>query len=423
MKPNSNTQNSLSKKDTNRSTIKIGSFQKLFLLIAVIFVANLNAKAVNYYTITAGDYNDCAIWIPSCPDNTIDFGDSVFINHDLIGFKSLKVEGVLTISTSGSLNLDGGIQIEDIGYMYNHGYLNLIDELHVDGYFINTDKAEVLEVHSDGNVCNSDSLIVAPGETYRNHGGLLECCGVLITDFYEGESNSQESRVTCQTICNHQGKEPFIEIGGNQVSGDVALLNLDPTESVMTSPGANFCPPFLLPIEIISFTATVTSERAVQLKWVTASELNNDYFTIERSFDLQDWAHVEYVNGAGTSTERNNYSIIDEVSTHGNIYYRLTQTDFDGTRVQYEVRTVEIEADQGEFIIYPNPANDKATISGSFDATIDQLQIIDLSGKDVTSKVVIEYVQNGKIELNLNELQPGMYIVRIGESIKKFKKN
>ena len=404
----------------------VGSFQKLFLLVAVLFISNLNAKALNYYTIADGDYNDCSIWIPSCPEANIGFGDSVFINHNIIGVKGLSIEGVLTIGTSGSYIADSGIKIEELGYLYNNGYLKIESDLHIDGNFINTDKAEVLEVHSDGNMCNSDTLILQPGETYRNHGGLIECCGVIITDIYEAdENNSLPARITCQTICSHAGKEPIIEISGSQVPAQEALLNLEPDDSFMTSPGTDFCPPFLLPVEIISFTATIISGREVELNWSTASELNNDFFTIQRSVDAINWEYVGTTKGAGTTFERQDYSLMDQTATGKAVYYRLQQTDFDGEQKDYEIRSVDFNewSESHDFIVYPNPANEKATISGASVSSTSEIQLFDLSGKNVTAIVQIERMQNGNFILNTLDLNPGMYLIRIGNDAKRFQKN
>ncbi len=87
-----------------------------------------------------------------------------------------------------------------------------------------------------------------------------------------------------------------------------------------------------LPIELLSFTGT-KRERDVRLDWSTATEANNDYFTIEKSYDGQMWEVVGTEPGAGTSLSRNDYSMLDPRPMPGWNYYRLSQTDLDGTRV------------------------------------------------------------------------------------------
>jgi hypothetical protein len=87
---------------------------------------------------------------------------------------------------------------------------------------------------------------------------------------------------------------------------------------------------FLLPITLLDFTGECLNN-AVEIKWVTASELNNDFFTIERSSDAINWQIISTVNGAGNSSSAIDYSFIDRNNIFKNSYYRLKQTDFDGT--------------------------------------------------------------------------------------------
>lgn len=85
-----------------------------------------------------------------------------------------------------------------------------------------------------------------------------------------------------------------------------------------------------LPIELLAFTAEVRSD-VILLNWLTATEINNDYFTIERSADLNSWEQVGMVQGAGTTSMGREYSLTDHFPMPGVSYYRLKQTDFDGT--------------------------------------------------------------------------------------------
>ena len=106
-----------------------------------------------------------------------------------------------------------------------------------------------------------------------------------------------------------------------------------------------------LPIALDSFTGIVATEaeNQIQLDWTTQSEKDNDYFTIWRSFKGQDWQEIGHVIGSGNSNELINYQYIDRImiSQHGNnksIYYKLSQTDYDGTQVFFHVILVEIKS-------------------------------------------------------------------------------
>jgi len=87
-----------------------------------------------------------------------------------------------------------------------------------------------------------------------------------------------------------------------------------------------------LPIELLSFKGRPEKDR-VMLSWETATETNNDYFTIEKSLDGVSWEPIGTVPGAGTSLFTNTYEFPDFHPDIGTNYYRLSQTDYDGTHV------------------------------------------------------------------------------------------
>jgi len=95
-----------------------------------------------------------------------------------------------------------------------------------------------------------------------------------------------------------------------------------------------------MPIQLISFTAECHNYTAL-IQWITASEINNDYFTIERTQDGLNYETVATVKGIGTSTTQHSYSAVDESPLPGTAYYRISQTDMDGktTRVSTTVYT------------------------------------------------------------------------------------
>ena len=86
---------------------------------------------------------------------------------------------------------------------------------------------------------------------------------------------------------------------------------------------------FVLPIELIGFDLKYKNNK-IELNWATASESNNDYFTIEKSTDMEVWKNVSKIPGQGNSTQTKYYSTIDSNPFEGLSYYRLKQTDFNG---------------------------------------------------------------------------------------------
>lgn len=110
-----------------------------------------------------------------------------------------------------------------------------------------------------------------------------------------------------------------------------------------------------LPISLLSFDATA-NQNQVNLSWATASEKNNDFFTIERTVDGIDFEEVGKVAGQGNSSLKNEYTFSDTRPKNGISYYRLKQTDYNGESEYFEVKSVNIQ--KGDFVsnVYPNPA-------------------------------------------------------------------
>lgn len=163
-----------------------------------------------------------------------------------------------------------------------------------------------------------------------------------------------------------------------------------------------------LPINLLTFMAEVKNG-TVALSWSTASEINNDYFTLERSLDLHHWYKIATVDGAGNSESVLYYQETD-LSPHAGVsYYRLKQTDFDGTFEYFDVAKVIV--DKGNFLrIYPNPSDNYFTISTGYDLQPEQVEVYNTFGVKMpvaTSKA------NGNTILDAAHYPPGNYIIQI----------
>lgn len=127
--------------------------------------------------------------------------------------------------------------------------------------------------------------------------------------------------------------------------------------------GADFNNP--LPIELINFEGKCYTNNTL-LSWSTASETNNDYFTIEKSTDNLNWVKIGTIKGKGNNTNTTHYQFIDKNNYELNVLYKLTQTDFNGNSVSYEPINLFCNLNsntQADFNIYPNPFKSKLIIS------------------------------------------------------------
>ena len=110
-----------------------------------------------------------------------------------------------------------------------------------------------------------------------------------------------------------------------------------------------------LPIELISFDA-IKSETKVKVTWITATEINNDYFEVERSADGKSFEVISTVKGAGNSSETLFYMTYDDFPQIGDNYYRLKQVDYDGKYAYSKVKVVSFK-EWSKFELYPNPTS------------------------------------------------------------------
>ena len=142
--------------------------------------------------------------------------------------------------------------------------------------------------------------------------------------------------------------------------------------------------------------------------WETMSEINNDYFTVEKSLDLETWQEIQIVEGAGSSQNRNLYEIKDANPSPGISYYRLKQTDFDGTTKHLSVQTAYFNKANLKPFISPNPASQHVVLN----SLANEVQLFDLQGNDVTSKVTFTKVSDVETKIDISLLSSGVYIIR-----------
>lgn len=172
-----------------------------------------------------------------------------------------------------------------------------------------------------------------------------------------------------------------------------------------------------MPVELMNFTGQPQNE-FVLLQWVTASETNNDYFSIERSEDGFNYYPVADISGAGNSNEEIGYHYSDVVNSLGNshIYYRLKQTDFNGKSetIGSVVCAPEVENAFGSMIISYSASN--KSIGISFTSDKDQSGHVNLYGisGSLISTTDFELSEGNNLILSrMNDLNSGVYIISL----------
>ncbi|MDE1191803.1 MAG: right-handed parallel beta-helix repeat-containing protein, partial [Arachidicoccus sp.] len=140
------------------------------------------------------------------------------------------------------------------------------------------------------------------------------------------------------------------------------------------------------PITLSSFTVSKTAQKTALVKWTTSSEINNAYFSIQRSKDASIFATISTINGSGTSAIAHDYSFTDNNPLSGKSYYRLAQTDADGTMSYSSIRAFQITYNSAStFNVYPNPIKSGSSLNIQLEQSSAPLKgsIINLSGISV----------------------------------------
>lgn len=168
-----------------------------------------------------------------------------------------------------------------------------------------------------------------------------------------------------------------------------------------------------LPIKLLSFSAKPDKDN-VALTWTTATEINNDYFTIERSYNGNEFTEIAKVKGAGNSTSLIEYNMIDNNPLPGVSYYRLKQTDFDNQFSYSNIVSVRFSSEQRLVVqAGPNPAKDILTLT-CFGGDDFSAELYEMDGSLVKQ---FETIPAGISDVNISDVSKGMYILRVNSNL------
>ncbi|RSK43237.1 T9SS type A sorting domain-containing protein [Hymenobacter perfusus] len=183
-------------------------------------------------------------------------------------------------------------------------------------------------------------------------------------------------------------------------------------ENYLSPPVPNTIPgiiaPSPLPVTLVSFSAKVKGNQ-VALNWVTASELNNKGFEVQRSRDGRSFETILTREGKGTTSATTTYNEVDKKPLNGLSYYRLKQVDLDGSSSFSSLVTVNF-LNSGEVTMYPNPVQDQLTIDVAGSAEGVTAVITDMTGRLISTRKL-----GADSKLDMTNLQAGTYLVTVGE--------
>ncbi|MDQ3191330.1 MAG: T9SS type A sorting domain-containing protein [Bacteroidota bacterium] len=278
----------------------------------------------------------------------------------------------IEVKTGGVLNISGTVTTRNISFA-NGSTVNITStgNLIVTGNLTNNN-------NSDGITING--TVSVAGNFFNGNGGVIEGSGSLSVD--------------------------------GSVTNNGTTFGCSGSGCCTTSP-CTFGS--VLPIELLSFQAII-QDNIVVLEWKTASEINNDFFTIEKTTNGKEFIEVIKEKGAGNSNTILTYTIKDENPFSGLSYYRLKQTDFDEKYSYSDLVSVKFDKKESASVnVYPNPLQSGSMLNVKIAGEIDKevlIVVVDMAGKEHFSKVVVLDSNESVIAIDPNEkLSPGVYLI------------
>jgi hypothetical protein len=179
-----------------------------------------------------------------------------------------------------------------------------------------------------------------------------------------------------------------------------------------------------LPVDLVKFEAIIDpNNEEVHLLWITSSEINNDYFTLEKTKDLIEFEDVTVVPGQGTTNTKTEYNEVDHSPFKGISYYRLSQTDFDGSTEYFDLAKVEFSDNKSSEIdikLYPNPNKGERLYIQLPNSEAESLNVLvnDFLGKEfMVDFSAFNHGNYTLVSIDLaQKLKSGTYIINIETS-------
>jgi hypothetical protein len=221
------------------------------------------------------------------------------------------------------------------------------------------------------------------------------------TDFFEGA----EGDGWVAPIAMQSGEIYAMVLNIFQNGGPQPVISVD-----IKGSGSLDCTPTLLPITLLSFEG-INEGSFNSITWITSSEINNDYFTLESSINGKEWETLAIVEGSGTTQESHFYSFRDEQPTIPISYYRLAQTDYDGTKIYSHIIAVNSNPSNDRISgVFPNPCNENTsfTYHGASDEEL-MIKIMNSYGQIVQNIALNDIKKEQLINISLEGLSAGLY--------------
>jgi hypothetical protein len=294
---------------------------------------------------------------------------------------SISIGGNASVIVNGTLQLAGGL-LSNSGIIKGTG--TVTGQFGAGGNIAPGNSVGILNVSGDYDQSNGNLQIeVSSGGFDRLAvSGTATASGTLTVTWldFTPTAGQEFSFITCATCTG-----AFTNLNVQPVSGLVFSVEIESGTFVLKAASA-------LPVEMTGFTAWKERE-AVALFWQTATETNNEGYYVERKTSAKnDWERLGFVKGQGTSQQTHDYHFTDKTPDNGVNYYRLRQTDFDGSEHLSAVVSVAFSSNNEEFLVFPNPVS----VGGRFNLSLPDkaeeyiFRLFDNQGRQVMLQSLFE---------------------------------
>jgi len=413
-----------------------------FILTLLLLTFSTSTFALTYTTLNPGSWNDVVnVWstngVNPCgcsPGNTVT-NDIININHQLTNNTTLTIGNgsTFTVNPSGSYTSSALLQFNNSVGVINGNVT--ISKLTINsGSTVNFNSAVVtvnsrIEVYGTVNV-DGGYLLMTGGNLSIYPGAVFNTSNNGKVDVQNGNISNAGEFNLCNTCCfttsgNWTNESTGQVLGGGAAtttSGNMKNFGFWAITVSYCSSGntvgmplfencaaANLiCTIVVLPVEFTYVTGETNAEGIPQIYWGTASEKDNDYFSVMR-FNGTDWDKVARVKGAGNSESAIDYTVVDRSAKPGVNYYRIQQTDYDGNATYSDY--VAIVSERTSVSIAPNPASKQDLIQVFNTVSGDQISLIGSTGV-----LLFETIAQGKsilIDASEFQLLSGIYFIHV----------
>ncbi|MEP5612555.1 MAG: T9SS type A sorting domain-containing protein [Cyclobacteriaceae bacterium] len=378
------------------------------LLVTLISCCFLLSEAQAQTSSNAGSWTDNANWTGSYPGTlTVNAGDDdLALNNETISVAHYIILGASDDRIDANFansNNTGSLSIQDEDTLIIYGDIDFANK------------------SMDFNIGTNSVVVIMGDATFANKVDIATT-GTLVVSGNFNKAGSQGSYTGGGAVYagSYSGNaDAFIpgDVGsGGDQQQTIDDLSDDGFPEIETFVDDGGEAP--LPVELIHFSVKTTDE--INLSWATATEINNDYFVVERSEDGEYFYEIGRVIGHGNSTELNQYSFIDKFAFANVEYYRLTQFDYDGQSETFHIVRVEVNltSQNNELTVYPTVVSDNSfTIKSTKPYQINQLSVYSLDGK-VHQNLTQNSIQENPLTYRSSTigLPKGSYVVNITTS-------